>query len=154
MTDYIISFTFGLMAITFSFSQKIKTPPKKALKGWAEKIALSEKRKIKTLAYTFCSDEELWQMNKQYLSHDTYTDIITFDYSEESAISGEIYISVQRVIENAEKLKITFQEELLRVMAHGILHLCGYKDKNPIQQKQMRRAEERALKLFKGLPKA
>jgi probable rRNA maturation factor len=142
------------MVITFSFPQKIKTPPQKVLKSWAEKIALSEKRKIKTLAYIFCSDEELWQMNKQYLNHDTYTDIITFDYSEENAISGEIYISAQRVKENAEKLKIAFQEELLRVMAHGILHLCGYKDKNPIQQKQIRIAEERALKLFKGLPKA
>ena len=137
------------MPITFSFSQKIKTPPKKALKAWALKIAASHKRKINSLAYNFVSDEELWQMNKQYLNHNTYTDIITFDYSEENVISGEIYISAERVKENAEKLKITFTEELLHVMAHGVLHLCGFKDKSPIQQKQMRAAEERALKLFK-----
>ncbi len=138
------------MSIIFSASVPVKTPPKTLLKKWLSKIATSEKRKIKSLAYNFVSDEDLWQMNKQYLNHNTYTDIITFDYSEENSISGEIYISAERVKENSEKLKITFTEELLRVMAHGVLHLCGHKDKTPIQQKQMRAAEERALKLFKN----
>jgi len=138
------------MPLSISNPLKIKTPPKKVLQTWLEKIAASEKRKINSLAYNFVSDEELWQMNKQYLKHNSYTDIITFDYSEEDALSGEIYISVERVKENAEKLKITFKDELLRVMAHGLLHLCGYKDKSPIQQKQMRAAEERALKMFKN----
>lgn len=136
--------------ITFTSSHKVTTPPKAALKKWLIKIAASEKRKISSLAYNFVSDEELWKMNKQFLNHNTYTDIITFDYSDEETLSGEIYISVERVKDNAEKLKVTFKEELLRVMAHGLLHLCGYKDKNPIQQKQMRAAEEKALRLFKN----
>jgi rRNA maturation RNase YbeY len=140
--------------VTFAFNVKIKTPPQPKLKTWLGKIATSEKRKISSLAYNFVSDEELWRMNRQFLNHDTYTDIITFDYSEEEKLSGEIYISVDRVKENAEKHKVSFEEELLRVMAHGLLHLSGYKDKSPIQQKQMRAAEERALKLFKSSPKA
>ncbi len=139
------------MAVHFSSSLKIKTPTKKVLKLWVEKIVASEKRKLKNLSYNFCSDEELFQKNKQFLNHTTYTDIITFDYSEENSISGEIYISAERVQENADKFKITFSEELIRVMAHGVLHLCGYKDKSPIQQKQMRAAENRAIKLFNSL---
>ena len=139
------------MAVHFSSSVKIKTPTKKILKIWVEKIVASEKRKLKSLSYNFCSDEELFQKNKQFLNHTTYTDIITFDYSEENLLSGEIYISAERVKENAEKFKITFSEELIRVMAHGVLHLCGYKDKSPIQQKQMRAAENRAIKLFHSI---
>lgn len=139
------------MAVHFSSSVKIKIPAQKILKAWVEKIALSEKRILKTLTYNFCSDEELFQMNKQFLNHNVYTDIITFDYSEEKILSGEIYISVDRVKENAEKFKIAFADELMRVMAHGVLHLCGYKDKNPIQQQQMLAAENRAIKLFKAV---
>ena len=139
------------MAVHFSSTVKIKTPSKKILKIWVEKIVASEKRKLKSLAYNFCSDEELFQKNKQFLNHTTYTDIITFDYSEENLLSGEIYISADRVKENAEKFKIDFSEELIRVMAHGVLHLCGYKDKSPIQQKQMRAAENRAIKLFNSV---
>ncbi len=139
------------MAVHFSSTVKIKTPPQKVLKIWIEKVIVSEKRKLKTLSYTFCSDEELFQKNKQFLNHSTYTDIITFDYSEENLLSGEIYISEGRVKENADKFKILFTVELIRVMAHGVLHLCGYKDKSPIQQKQMRAAENRAIKLFNSL---
>src|SRR5437016_1531861 len=119
------------MPFSISNPLKIKMPPKAAIKKWVDKIAASEKRKISSLSYSFVSDEELWKMNKQFLSHNSYTDIITFEYSEGNDISGEIYISAERVKENAEKLKIPFKEELLRVMAHGVLHLCGYKDKNP-----------------------
>ena len=139
------------MAVYFSSTVKIKTPTKKVLKIWVEKIIASEKRKLKNLSFNFCSDEELFQKNKQFLNHTTYTDIITFDYSEENLLSGEIYISAERVKENADKFKIPFSEELIRVMAHGVLHLCGYKDKSPIQQKQMRAAENRAIKLFSSL---
>jgi probable rRNA maturation factor len=139
------------MAVHFSSTVKIKTPSKRILKIWVEKIVASEKRKLKSLAYNFCSDEELFQKNKQFLNHTTYTDIITFDYSEETLSSGEIYISADRVKENAGKFKIDFSEELIRVMAHGVLHLCGYKDKSPIQQKQMRAAENRAIKLFNSI---
>ena len=136
------------MAVSFSSSVKIKLPSKKDLKIWVKKIVLSEKRKLKNLSYNFCSDEELFQKNKQFLNHNTYTDIITFDYSEEKFLSGEIYISADRIKENAEKFKTDFTDELIRVMAHGVLHLCGYKDKSPIQKQQMRAAENRAIVLF------
>jgi probable rRNA maturation factor len=139
------------MAITFSASVQTKTPSKKRLKHWLTAIALSEKKKIKNLAYNFCSDEELLQINQGFLKHNTYTDIITFDYREKDFIIGEIYISIERVAENAEKQKVLFEEELLRVIAHGLLHLCGYKDKKPEHQKKMRRAENRAIKLFKTI---
>jgi probable rRNA maturation factor len=101
------------------------------------------------LAYNFCSDEELLQINQGFLKHNTYTDIITFDYCEGDLIVGEIYISVERVAENSQKLKTIFEEELLRVIAHGLLHLCGYKDKKPEHKKKIRSAENRAIKLFK-----
>jgi len=139
------------MAITFSASVKTKTPSKKKLKHWLVAIALSEKRKIKNLAYNFCSDEELLQINQGFLKHNTYTDIITFDYCENDFIIGEIYISAERVAENAQTHKTEFEEELVRVIAHGLLHLCGYKDKKPEHQKQMRSAENRAIKLFKTI---
>lgn len=137
------------MAVSFSSTVKIKTPSKTLLKTWVKNIASSEKRKLKSLSFNFRSDEELLQMNKQFLHHNTYTDIITFDYSEEDRLSGEIYISIDRVKENAEKFKTEASNELLRVMAHGVLHLCGYKDKSPLQQKKMRAAENRALKLYR-----
>ena len=139
------------MAIIFSDSTKTKTPSKKKLKRWLNTIAVLEKKKIKNLAYNFCSDEELLQINQGFLKHNTYTDIITFDYCEKDFIVSEIYISTERVAENAKKLKIEFEEELLRVIAHGLLHLCGYKDKNPEQIKKMRSAENRAIKLFKTI---
>jgi probable rRNA maturation factor len=139
------------MAITFSAPLKTKTPSKKKLKLWLTAIALSEKRKIKNLAYNFCSDEELLQINQGFLKHNTYTDIITFDYCEKDFIIGEIYISTERVAENAEKHKTVFEEELLRVIAHGLLHLCGYKDKSPEHIKKMRSAENRAIKAFKTI---
>lgn len=142
------------MSLRITFTKKVKTPPKKILQAWLEKVARREQRKVSSLAYIFVSDEELWEMNRKFLNHDALTDIITFDYSEDGAISGEIYISVDRVKENAEKYKHNLSDELLRVMAHGVLHLCGYKDKSPIQQKQMRAAEERAIKAFRSSPKA
>jgi len=136
------------MAISFNFSVKVKTPAKQKLKLWLNNIASSEKKTIKNLAYNFCSDDELLQINQQFLKHNTYTDIITFDYCKENVVSGEIYISAERVTENSVKLKIIFEEELLRVLAHGMLHLCGYKDKTPEHQKKMRAAENLAIKQF------
>jgi rRNA maturation RNase YbeY len=98
------------------------------------------------LTYIFCSDEQLHGINVQFLQHDDYTDIITFDLSEkESEVIGEIYISVERVAENAAKFKTTYDRELHRVIFHGALHLCGLRDKKPSEQKEMRSAEEAAL---------
>lgn len=137
------------MPVSFVSSLKLKTPPKAALKKWLAAIASREgKKKIKELLYNFVDDETLLEMNQRFLKHDTYTDIITFDYCEGNFISGEIYISADRLLENAAKNKVSFEEELLRVCAHGLLHLCGYKDKTAAQQQSMRAAENLAIKEF------
>jgi probable rRNA maturation factor len=137
------------MAITFNsqttgFSPKGKT----ALRNWIKLIAKKEKRDCGSISYVFCTDEELLEINRQYPNHKTLTDIITFDYTEGKKISGDIFISVERVEENAEKYKVEFENELHRVMIHGILHLCGYKDKTPKDEKLMRKKEDEALALF------
>ena len=98
----------------------------------------SKNKKIGDVNYIFCDDAYLLEINQQYLQHDTYTDIITFDYCEGDVLNGDIFISVERVRENAQQYKVTFQEELVRVMAHGILHLCGYKDKKKAEAEEMR----------------
>ena len=101
------------------------------------------------ITYIFCSDKYLLELNIDHLNHDTFTDIITFDYTKTGMISGDIFISIHRVTENAEKFKVTFQEELQRVMAHGVLHLIGFKDKTVEEKKEMREAENNALALLK-----
>jgi probable rRNA maturation factor len=101
------------------------------------------------LSYIFCTDEYLLEINKQFLNHDTFTDIITFDLSETSdTIEGEIYISTERVAENATVFQTSYNRELHRVIFHGALHLCGYRDKKKGEKEEMRRQEEAALKLY------
>lgn len=112
---------------------------------WLSAVAQDHHKRIDLLEYYLVSDEELLAINEQHLRHDDWTDIITFDYSRGSRIRGEIYISRERVQENARLYEQTDTVELLRVIAHGLLHLCGLKDKSPQEQKQMRDAEERAL---------
>ncbi|MFM7430758.1 MAG: rRNA maturation RNase YbeY [Flammeovirgaceae bacterium] len=124
---------------------KVKNSRKIA--DWIKSVAKKEKKQIGELSYIFCSDEYLLSLNQQYLKHNTLTDIITFDYSEGKTLSGEIYISIDRVAENAEKFKVSFQEELHRVMIHGVLHLAGYKDKKPAEKALMRKKEEACLSL-------
>ena len=138
------------MAINFHATVKVKTPIKKRLRTWLVDIARSEEKKIRNLVYNFCSDEELLKINQYFLKHNTYTDIITFDYNEKNIISGEIYISVDRVTENAVKESTLFEEELIRVIAHGLLHLCGYKDKSLTDRKAMRLAENKAIRAFRA----
>ena len=112
------------------------------LKTCLASVFAHEKVDFKTVSYIFCTDRALLKLNKEYLSHDTLTDILTFTLSETSfPIISEIYISIDRVKENAEELRVSFEEELKRVMIHGILHLCGYKDKTPGQKKIMRAKE-------------
>jgi len=102
-----------------------------------------------SLTYIFCNDEYLLQMNRQFLDHDTFTDIITFDLSEtDYDLTGEIYISVERVQENAAKFKTTYEQELHRVIFHGALHLCGFKDKKEADKKEMRRQEDLCLEEY------
>lgn len=134
------------------FSEGCEFQPKhpSKIKNWLKEVIYAEGFTSGDLNFIFCSDEVLFQMNQQYLNHDTLTDIITFDTSEnEGELSGDIFISVDRVKENAEKFGTGFRDELHRVMAHGVLHLSGYGDKTPKQKKVMREKEAACLSLRK-----
>ncbi len=113
-----------------------------------EKLAESENRTLGDISYILCSDNYLLEINRQYLNHDYFTDVITFDYSEENVISGDIFISVDTVADNAKEYNVTFEKELERVMVHGVLHLVGYNDKSDSEVKQMRAKENQYLSLF------
>jgi rRNA maturation RNase YbeY len=127
-------------------SFKIDLPRKKS--QWIKEVARREKKTIKEINYIFCSDGYLLQLNQGFLNHKTLTDIITFDNSEgENGLEGEIYISIERVQENALKFNNEFEDELHRVMIHGVLHLIGYKDKKPSEKALMRKKEEACLSL-------
>ncbi len=115
---------------------------------WLLEVIGSENRVLGDIAYVFCDDAYLLKVNQEYLNHDTYTDIITFDYTDGNTIAGDIFISIERVKENAREFKVDFYEELRRVMAHGILHLSGYGDKSDEEAMLMRVKEEEKMKLF------
>lgn len=137
------------MAVTFSKTVSTRLPVKKALiRKWISAIIKREKCKEGRIAYTFCSDKELHRINREFLNHDTLTDIVTFDYGEGETVSGEIYISVDRAKDNAAKFDAEFETELQRVIIHGILHLCGYGDKTKAEKKLMREKEDAALRSF------
>ena len=118
------------------------------INSWLEEIAASHDRLIGNLNYLFCDDEEILRVNREFLKHDYFTDIITFDYSRKRRVSGDIFISLDTVKSNAEELKVSFPDELLRVIAHGLLHLCGIDDKAPGEREIMERHENEALKLW------
>lgn len=115
---------------------------------WINNVVNSEDKELGEISYIFCDDAYLLEINQQYLNHDTLTDIISFDYTEGNIISGDIFISIERVIDNAKDLNITFDEELKRVMIHGVLHYCGYKDKSSSDEKLMRSKEDEKIKMF------
>lgn len=129
---------------------EFKLKHKAALKKWISSIVESEHQLIDDLNYIFCSDEYLLEINRQYLDHDYYTDIITFDNREEpnEPISSDIFISIDRVKDNAGSLGVSFEQELHRVLIHGVLHLLGQSDKTEEQQTQMRKREEASLSLL------
>lgn len=138
------------MANILFFNESIDFLPKQKieLRNWLRKSAHSEGYKVSELNYIFCSDDHVLEMNKQYLDHDTYTDILTFDNSEkENLLIGDIFISVDRIEENAQKFQVSFEEELHRVMIHGVLHLCGYDDLDDESQETMRQKENFYLAL-------
>ena len=141
------SISFHVEEIDFVFEETDKTI------HWLKRIAEQESKRIVSLDYVFCSDEYLHKINVEYLNHDTYTDIITFDLGEptDDAISGEIYISIERVKENAQIHGSQYKDELLRVVAHGLLHLIGYPDKSEQEALVMRGKEEDALRTYKEL---
>jgi len=118
-------------------------------KLWLNEVAKQESAVIKKINYIFCTDEELLSINIEYLNHDYYTDIITFPYCEEvHALEADIFISVERVTENAMEFEVSFHEELCRVMVHGLLHLIGYEDKDVSKQKIMRQKENQYISLI------
>lgn len=112
------------------------------LKRWLTAVALEEQKKVGELNFIFCSDEYLLDINRQYLNHDYYTDVITFDYSEDRTISGDVFISIDTVRLNAAEYRQAFENELYRVMVHGVLHLCEYKDHSKEEKRQMREKED------------
>ena len=116
--------------------------------NWISKVILSENKKEGDINYIFCDDEFILEINKQYLNHDYYTDIISFDYSVGNELHGDVFISIERVQENAEDFNVTFDEELKRVIIHGILHYCGYKDKSEEDEVAMRSKEDEKIKMF------
>ena len=115
---------------------------------WIDRILVSEGYQLGQIDYIFCTDDELLKLNLEYLNHDTLTDIITFDYTMDKTISGDIFISSDRVAENALAFEVDFQNELLRVMSHGVLHLMGYGDKTGEEKVQMREKEDEKIKMF------
>lgn len=116
--------------------------------AWVKAVAASYGKKVGEIAYIFCSDERILEVNREYLQHDYYTDIITFDYCEGNVISGDLFISLDTVRTNAEQVGTTYEEELHRVIIHGILHLCGINDKGPGEREIMEEAENKALALL------
>ena len=134
--------------ISFNYESDFILEQEPVYASWIETIILSENKTLGEISYIFCNDEYLHNINMQYLNHDTLTDIISFDYTEGDVISGDIFVSIERVKDNAIDFKVTFEEELKRVLAHGVLHYCGYKDKSDTDAALMRTKENEKIKLF------
>ena len=135
--------------IDFNFEDvEFKLPDNSLLRNWIEYTIRNENKELGNISYIFCSDEYLWNMNKQYLNHDYYTDIITFDYVKDDIISGDLFISYDRILDNAEKFKVLRETELLRVMIHGVLHLIGYDDVTDELEREIHKKEDFYIDIF------
>ena len=134
--------------ISFNYELDFKLDDEQLFSDWLSNVISSENKNEGEINYIFCDDNYLVEINQQYLDHDTLTDIISFDYSVGNELHGDVFISVERVVENAQDFDVTFEEELRRVLVHGILHYCGYKDKNEEDENLMRRKEEEKMKMF------
>ena len=134
--------------ISFNYELDFKLDDEQLFSDWLSNVISSENKLEGEINYIFCDDNYLVEINQQYLDHDTLTDIISFDYSVGNELHGDVFISVERVVENAQDFDVTFEEELRRVLVHGILHYCGYKDKNEEDENLMRRKEEEKMKMF------
>lgn len=134
--------------VLFNYETDFELSNEVLYEQWVDAIITSEDKEPGEINYIFCDDAYLHQINQEYLQHDTYTDIISFDYSLGQLISGDIFISVERVRENAQEYEVSFSEELLRVMSHGILHYCGYTDDTSEAKDKMRFKENEKIALF------
>ena len=136
--------------ITYN-SEKVKMPKikKRETTAWIKQVAQSYGKKVGDIGYMFVDDEKILEVNREYLQHDYYTDIITFDYCEDDELNGDLVISLDTVRTNAELFGKTYEEELYRVIIHGVLHLIGINDKGPVERESMEAAENKALALRK-----
>ncbi len=134
--------------INFFYETEIKPLQELDLTTWINKVILSENKTIGEINFIICDDEYLLKINREFLDHDTYTDIISFDNTIGNELHGDVFISADRVFENAHKFKVTEAEEMRRVLVHGILHFCGYKDKSDEDSRLMRQKENEKLLLF------
>jgi rRNA maturation RNase YbeY len=134
--------------ISFNYEIDFNLENESEYSSWISNVIISESKNEGEINYVFCDDDYLLELNQEYLRHDTLTDIISFDYSIGNELHGDVFISVERVRENAEEFNVSFLEELKRVMAHGVLHYCGYKDKNEKDEFIMRQKEEEKMAMF------
>ncbi len=134
--------------IEFHFKSDVVLQGLSNYSDWINRILESESHTLGQIDYVLCTDDYLIELNVEYLNHDTLTDIITFDYTDGNVVSGDIFISTERVKENASDFHVDWENELLRVMAHGILHLVGYSDKTVEEKKLMRKKEDEKIKMF------
>ena len=136
--------------ISFNYETDFELGNEEAFENWISRVISSEEKKEREINFIFCDDEYLHKLNVEYLEHDTLTDVISFDYSVGNELHGDVYISTERVADNAMDFNVTFEEEIKRVIIHGILHYCGYKDKSDTEEALMRSKEEEKIKMFHG----
>lgn len=134
--------------ITFNYESDFVLSNESIYSSWISAIIESENFLEGEINYIFCNDDYLHAINLQYLNHDTLTDIISFDYTEGTLISGDIFVSIERVLDNAQEFNVSFEDELKRVLAHGVLHYCGYKDKSKEDAFLMRQKEDEKISMF------
>ena len=134
--------------ISFNYETDFTLNNESNYEDWITRIIDSEGFELGDINYIFCDDEYLHKINMEYLNHDTLTDIISFDYSVGNLLQGDIFISIERVADNAKDFNVVFDDELKRVMSHGVLHYCGYKDKSPKDEALMRLKEDEKIKMF------
>jgi len=134
--------------ISFNYETEFELANEDIFSNWISQVILSESKKEGDINYIFCDDEHILEINKQYLNHDYFTDIISFDYSVGNELHGDIFVSIDRVRENSVDFQTTFDDELKRVIIHGVLHYCGYKDKSEEDELIMREKENEKIKMF------
>lgn len=134
--------------INFNYENEFILENEAAVANWLSAVIISENKKEGEINYIFCDDDYLHKINVEYLDHDTLTDIISFDYTMGNELSGDIFVSIERVIDNATDFEVSFEEELKRVLVHGVLHYCGYKDKGDEDERIMRMKEDEKIAMF------